>query len=264
MSSKDRIAPVKWSYSAAQQHDSCPRKLFYQHQIRQVNSVQTAEQTETSDNDAGSLIGSAVHEAIATEIERWAHGHSVSLTSAKRTAKARLSTQVIEDTAEFSSMVQTTSNHLDRMFSDIWPRYSSLTYICHERLGILSFSPGEAVVRPDFCTRDADGSLIITDWKTSQPAVIEDPTQLEVYALWAHRRFEPDPDRISAEFAYCGTGEVRPVPIDAGVLDSTAEMIRSDLNEWNKTIVEEAFPTDPDPMKCEKCSYSYICPQSWD
>lgn len=263
MGSERRIAPIKWSYSTAQLYDSCPRKLFYKHQLRQTDSFQETGSTEVSHRGVGSLIGSAVHEGIASEVERWACGDSVSLASAKRTARTHLSSQALEDTAEFDSMVQTANNHLDRMFSDIWPRYSSSTYICHERLGVLSLPEGEAIVRPDFCARDAEGSFVITDWKTGRPEVIEDSTQLEVYALWAYRRFEPDPERISAEFAYCGTGEVRPIPIDAGVLDSTLEMITSDLNQWNETLDVEAFPAAPAPTKCDNCSYEYICPQSW-
>lgn len=261
---------LDWSYSYSRQYAVCPRALFYQHkkQASETTTERGSKYPEATHNP-GRLIGLAVHQAINTQVEKWAEGGTVSLTQAADSAEAYLDDRVPEpeqqaneEQPDIESLLQTVSNHIDRTFSTIWPQISTHRYICHELLESISVGPATAWVRPDLCTRNSSGEIVLTDWKTGTPSEFDDPMQLHVYALWASHRFEPNVDRIQTQYAYTSTGEIRTVSVDLTHIKRIQDRIEEEYETWNRDLNEDAFPTDSSTQKCNNCLYSDVCPDA--
>ena len=275
------LKPFAWSYSGARLFDSCPRAFFYRYQA-------TSPSEETGNNafdpeteyigSPGALVGTAVHQSIGREIDSWRKGGSPSMKGAQSFA-----TEIIRqycDTHDFSvedgenatdahtrhdppriqdSLSRTANSHLQTFFQVIWPQFTSHQYILHETTDSISVHRHIALVRPDLCTRDSDGRLVITDWKTGPIDRQDQSTQLEVYALWAHRNYEPDLNRITVQRVHTGTGEFDRVAINRQQIDELIERIISDCEDWNSRRSRSEFPTNPEPLKCHRCPYLQQC-----
>jgi hypothetical protein len=108
-------------------------------------------------------------------------------------------------------------------------------------------------------TRDSDGTLVVTDWKSSQNVATEYDLQLQVYALWAHHDLEPDIKRIEARIVKTSDGDVRSVPVGKSVLEEVRERVRSDCTEWEGIEDRDGFEPRPEIEKCSGCPYISEC-----
>lgn len=262
---------IEWSYSNAMRYESCPRSLFYHYWHHQQDGQRKTEKSYADEyvwySSLGSLIGTAVHEGISTQINRWSHGESTSRDEAHKQAvgciEAASRPKSITSNRQNkwrSSLIETATDHLDRFLSVIWPQLRTGRYILHEQLDSIRIDDITVWVRPDLCHRDPDGNFVVTDWKTRQPEVFEDPTlQLRTYTLWAQQVFEPNIDRIKIQLAFSSTGEIQVQSVSKADLDAVRNRIRSDTESWQNPSQQSAFPADPTAEKCGSCSYLSAC-----
>lgn len=271
---------VDWSYSNAKIYDTCPRQFFFYQQAQSTDSERDVDsEPELRINhvgSAGAIVGSAVHQSISREIDRWRKGDSPSMLNAQSVAgelirefcdthtfSAEDQGTVAGDNSESSrlqdSLARTANAHLQTFFQVVWPRFSSHRYIVHETLDSFTVRGHTVWVRPDLCTRNVSGELVVTDWKTSAVDRFNRSLQLLAYALWAHRKYEPDPARIHAQQIHTGTGEFDPETINRQQLEDVVERIVTDCEEWNARSDQSEFPPDPEPNKCQKCRYLEQC-----
>jgi CRISPR/Cas system-associated exonuclease Cas4 (RecB family) len=263
---------IEWSYSNAMRYDACPRSLFYhywQHQREEVSEVGQISSDEFAwYSSPGALIGTAVHEGISAQIERWSRGQPTSRDEAHRIAhevieiskESQLSKGGLSE-SQIDSLTDTATDHLDRFLSVMWPQIRSGRYILHEQSRQFLIEGMPVWVRPDLCHRDQDRNFVVTDWKTRQPEVFEDHSlQLQAYALWATSKFEPDIEKLQIQLGFTGTGEIRSLPVTTDILADTRERIRTDIDKWSQPSQQSGFPTKPELEKCQSCSYLSACP----
>lgn len=262
---------IDWSYTNAMYYESCPRSLFYHYWHHRQNYERNAQKNKEHYNmrysSLGSIIGTAVHRGISTQMTRWGRGDSTSRCKVHKRAinsieQASRPTSITTDeqTDWRSSPIETTIDHLDRFLSVIWPQIRTRRYILHERLDSTKVDETTVWVKPDLCQRDSDGDLILTDWKTRQPELFEGLTlQLRTYALWAQQEFEPDVDRIKLQLGFTSTGDMKEYPVSKIDLETTRDRIRSDTELWQCPSQKSAFPTDPAAEKCSSCPYLSEC-----
>lgn len=265
---------IDWSYTNSRLYSSCPRALFYRHWRREGPAEQSSQSdefpTQQEFDSAGALVGTAIHEAIRKHITEWSRGGITGLQITQATAESYI--QRVADSrsgglgTDADSLVTTAESHIKRFFRYIWPSIRSQKYITHEETSSFDLDDTTVWVRPDLCTRamsdnGPDSSqFVIYDWKSRQPQEFEDPSlQLQVYALWAYREFEPEPERISPRLAFTSTGEVKHYHVDHEVLDRVTSTIFDETNEWDLPDDESTFPPDPEQKKCSRCSYLHSC-----
>lgn len=264
---------IDWSYTKSDLFSSCPRAFY--HRYVQSSSSDAPKSSEPQGSryseNPGSIIGTAVHDSISEQIERWKLNRHTSVEDACQQAESIIQESIENfDTTDQQadlerSMAGIARKHLRNFFQNMWPQFSSHQYIVHEESISFSVAGHTVWVRPDLCTRDSDGRFIITDWKTSDPELIKDPSeQLLVYAMWANREFEPDLDRILLQYAYTNTGEFQRSLPNQTDIEKIEDQIISDCTEWNSSKTKSDFSAEPSQQKCSNCSYVPICPPGSD
>lgn len=270
-----QIPAIEWSFSNALLFEQCPRALYFKHIIDQGSSDSVVGSTDSVEleyhGSPGAFVGDAVHQCIGSEMENWRQGKSVQLHRLLATADEALKDIINRSNAlnrgfeadnrwfDRDVLHHSIQEHLKRFMQVIWPRYQPHLYLLHEETRSFRVSGHRVWVRPDLVTRDSDGTLVITDWKSSQNAGTECDLQLQVYALWAHLHLEPDVERIESRIIKTSDGNVRPVSVGDSVFEMVRERVRSDCTEWEDIQDAEDFEPRPEIQKCSSCPYISEC-----
>lgn len=268
------VPAIEWSFSNARLFEQCPRALYFKI-IEQASSKSITDSTDGVEleyhGSPGALVGDAVHQCIGSEMEKWRQGGSVQLHRLLATADEAiedvinrsnaLSQEFVADNrwSDRDGLRHSIREHLKRFMQVIWPRYQSHSYLLHEDTRSFRVSGNRVWVRPDLVTRDSDGTLVVTDWKSSQNVGTEYDLQLQVYALWAHHDLEPDIKRIEARIVKTSDGDVRSVPVGKSVFEEVRERVRSDCTEWEGIEDRDGFEPRPEIEKCSGCPYISEC-----
>lgn len=275
----DRVEPSTsggqqdWSYTKSQTFQQCPRKFYFNEKIAAGDTFQ--EQVPSSDAvHLAAIVGIAVHRSIASQIERWMEGENTSFRDAQQEAEnwikgvwAEREDRVIEakngvELQEVTEqrLIGAAKNHLQTFFQAIWPRFRNHEYILHETLKTFEINGNQVWVKVDLCTRDPEGNLVITDWKTGESPVLEvDSRQLDVYTLWGKSKLESDIDKIRVQLVHTRTGEFSTATPDAEQLEQTREKIITECEDWSTTDDPDDFPPHPESNKCQRCRFLQIC-----
>ena len=266
----DSDTAIDWSYSNSQLYASCPRSLFFHYWQRSG----TAEASNSggdaivlgSTESGGAIIGNAIHKALEEHIRCWAQNERTGMQQTQSVAhsyiREALSQRPESQSLDGPTLSETTDTHLKRFFKTVWPTIRSQRYILHEKTDSFTLDGTKVWVRPDLCVRefDNDNKFIIYDWKSRQPSTFEDTSlQLRVYALWAHKKYEPDIERISTRLFFTGNGHIKRQSVSIQDLEHLETRIMSEAAEWNPPNRKSSFPTKADPKKCKKCPYLSSC-----
>jgi len=124
-------------------------------------------------------------------------------------------------------------------------------------------------VKLDCAFRDADGRVVIYDWKTGKKPAGEDTSlQLSCYALYASAKWGADPARVVAREYHLYHDDEREFPVNAADLDATTTYIRARLDDMralladvatNTPLPEEAFSRVDNDDKCRRCNFLRVC-----
>ena len=121
------------------------------------------------------------------------------------------------------------------------------------------------------CSFRTDEGITIIDWKTGRSMEGEGSVQLSCYALYAHRKWGVDLDRI--RLVEYNLPEDLPVPhkVSPDDLEGTKRTIRESIAtmrsrlddpETNRPGPEETFPFTPFEKECRWCNFHRVCPKS--
>lgn len=266
----DPDTTIDWSYSNSQLYASCPRSLFFHYWQR----TGTAEASNSggdaivlgSTESGGAIIGSAIHKALEEHIRRWAQNKRTGMQQTQSVANSYIREAVSQgqgsQSLDSSTLSETTDVHLKRFFKTVWPTIRSQRYILHEKTDSFTVDGTKAWIRPDLCVREFnnDNKFVIYDWKSRQPSTFEDTSlQLSVYALWAHKKYEPDIERISTRLVFTGNGHIERQSVSIQDLEQLETRITSEAAEWNPPNRKSSFLPKEDPKKCKKCPYLSSC-----
>lgn len=261
-----------WSYSKSRDFDACPLKIYFQD--KQSTDASQAEDTSSQPINLHAIVGVAVHHGIASQIDEWADGGNPTYWGAKQEAENWID-DVWEDRYERiieanngehlpdgqrQKFVGITKRHLRTFFKAIWPEFRGHEHVLHEEFRQFEVRGHPVYGKVDLCTRDQDGNLVITDWKTSEPALLEfESLQLNVYGLWARECMESDVSKIKIQFGHIKTGGTPSHSLNPEELDTVAERIDRECQQWNDRDGIDDFSADPEPEKCRGCQFLKRC-----
>jgi hypothetical protein len=268
LSTEVTMARMEWSVSQSYLFNSCP-KAWSLHKKTTDESRLLARSIPLR-----SLVGTAVHKAIAEQISSWREGIEVSPQRAeeigldyisemwsnkeKRITEFVNGTIVEDDT--YSRMVDATHERIMTFFRMFWPHLSKHTYVIHETLDNFEIPDIRIWVQVDLATRDTNGEFLVSDWKTSQAHNIEaDSYQMGVYGLWAHKRFERSPTRIHTQVVNLRTGQVDRRTETAGSLRETQDRLVKEVALVSAARFTNGFVAKPCLEVCVSCNFLDSC-----
>lgn len=261
-----------WSYSKSTAYAACPLKVLFRGSASDESSEETGESSRPINLNA--IVGIAVHRGIASQIDEWAAGGSATYVGAKEASEEWIEDiwdvrdeRVIEaingeqlSSSQRRKFIGISKRHLRTFFKAIWPGFRDHQYVLHEDLQRFEVRGNPVYVKVDFCTRDPDDNLVITDWKTSKPPVLEfESLQLNVYGLWARECMESDISKIKIQFGHTRTGGTPSHSVTLEDLDDVAEQIEQECWEWNEKDRIDDYPADPGTEKCHECQFLNQC-----
>ncbi len=155
-------------------------------------------------------------------------------------------------------------NQIATFFSVIWPNYQSLEILTHERLENFQIGDIKVWVQPDLVTKNLDGELIISDWKTGKESSVSADTdlQLSVYILWASGYFGIDVEAIGAELCFLKTAQSFPTRRRKEQIDQLKTYIIQEAHNMTSLSKREEFIPKPNFNLCRGCNFATICPEA--
>jgi len=259
---------MEWSVSQSHQYNECPRSWYLQRRSAEGDRLRVRPVPLKS------LIGIAVHKGIAEQIGLWRDGKEVSALGAEEiglTYISRIWAQKESTITEFVNGVVVENNTRSRMedamhqriatfFNMFWPHLSKYQYVTHETLDSFLIQGVKMWVQVDLATRDSMGGLLVSDWKTGQGHHNEaDSHQMVVYALWANKKFEPDPDRIHTQVVNLRTGQVDRRTMNVESLAETEQRLDEEIARVSEAVRGGNFVAIPSLEKCISCGYLSLC-----
>jgi hypothetical protein len=221
-----------------------------------------------------SLVGIAVHKAIAEQIDSWRDGKEVSRTKAEDAAlehiwntwshKESRVTEIVNgisfDDLVYSRLTDSVYRRIGTFFKMFWPHISKHTYVTHEMLDSFLIPGARVLVQVDLATRDTNGEFLVSDWKTgSVYNAEEDSHQMDVYALWANKKYERTPSRIHTQVVNLRTGQV----VRRNENSTSLKLVERGLIEEVRTVTETVgtghINAQPSPEMCVSCNFLSIC-----
>jgi hypothetical protein len=220
------------------------------------------------------LKGSLIHEAINEQIKHHRLGRPVSSLAAKNfylykigQVRKKQETFLVEafngypiQEEKFDHATEDGLRQLDLFFKIIWHNYAGLQYINHEELESFLVGDIKVWVKLDLLSRNKDGHIVITDWKTG---MIESEGELqgEIYTLWVKTRFNLPADQIVIEFVYLREPSIIQGRHTEEKLKECESRIILSAREILNMEKEEDFVASPEESKCLHCNFATICPE---
>lgn len=290
-----------WSNSRAQVFAECLRKYYYSYYGSWGGWGQGAEEQARLLYVLKQLksrfmwSGLAVHDTIAgvlgrmkrgepTPYEQAAEEHRVRMRAQWRHSRGRRYYQAPKDGALFEhefeipipdarwrELVDDSVRCLGHFYeSDLFGRIRATAasdWLTLENLDTFPFEGDPIHVVLDFAFREADGSVVIVDWKTGKNGGAANQMQLLCYGLYALRTWNVDLDRVKLLEANLFRPELKVHPLNADTLGQTAEFIRKSIAAMKAKLADpveniariEDFPACGDTRKCRNCSFQRVC-----
>lgn len=135
---------------------------------------------------------------------------------------------------------------------------------------LVSFRVGDAPVflRMDLAYRDANGRVIIVDWKTGRGEGRFNEVQLAGYALYAAEQgWVASPEEIVTELAYLAIPKYVRRSVDAARLDAARSFIEKSAERMRGLLVDpvlnlarlDDFSMIEKPQICRRCNFRRLC-----
>jgi hypothetical protein len=123
-------------------------------------------------------------------------------------------------------------------------------------------------LRMDLAYRDAEGRVVIVDWKTGRGEGRFNEVQMAGYALYAaHQGWAASPGEIVTELAYLAIPRYVRRSIDASRLEQAREFIVKSAGTMKALLLDpfqnlarlEDFPMIERPYICRRCNFRRLC-----
>jgi CRISPR/Cas system-associated exonuclease Cas4 (RecB family) len=132
----------------------------------------------------------------------------------------------------------------------------------HEEYDHFRIEDTRITVKVDFVGSMPDGTLVLTDWKTSwDDDEYETELQMAAYVLWAMVYYRKSADEISTELVFLKTGATKPYRFFEEQLHDVQEQIPREFAMMNASYEYGDFPVRPSQRECLSCTFAEVCPE---
>lgn len=279
-----------WSVSRHDTFNSCRRKYFYSyylapddpeiHRLKKLSALPLwagsvvheiiedflkTHDALPSPEEQQAIVHAAVHERLLGD---WRDSEAASMRF--RLFEHEYSTPV--DAEDKKIVVGTVMRSLRNFFK---------SPVLQEALGVgrsswltvedlVSFEVGgvNVFLRMDLAFRDAQGRVVIVDWKTGRGEGRFNEIQLAGYALYAARQgWSASPEEIQTELAYLAIPRYVRRSVDARKLDHARAFIEKSAGGMKTLLLDpllnlgriEDFPMIDRPQTCRRCNFRRLC-----
>jgi hypothetical protein len=142
-----------------------------------------------------------------------------------------------------------------------------------ERLEKFALDGVDVWVKIDFAWRDGDGLVHIVDWKTGKKERGENPLQMMVYAGYARKAWQAEPERLRVREVYLRQADPeRHCTITAATIAAAQAEIRASIGAMLEKVSDRAqhlareddFGFAASVRSCRGCFFRAICPEPRD
>lgn len=279
-----------WSVSRHDSFSTCRRRYFYSyyasqgdaeiHRLKKLSALplwagsvvhETIEaflkerDTAPTDIEAEAIVRAAVHGRMLSD---WKDSEAGSL-------RFRLFEHEYETPVEPEDkkiVVGIVMRSLRNFFKS--PTFAAAVAVGRERWltveDLVSFEVEGVTVflRMDLAYRDAEGRVVIVDWKTGRGEGRFNEVQMAGYALFAaHQGWAASPGEIVTELAYLAIPRYVRRSIDASRLDEARAFIVKSAGAMKALLLDpvqnlarlEDFPMIERPYICRRCNFRRLC-----
>jgi hypothetical protein len=262
-----------WSYSKSLALSSCPRSYYYSylwHDSGGHKGIQNRMQPLSA------ISGVIFHEIISNQIDLWKCGELPNIKLAKAETESMMSeifdhpeTHILEAFNGFDigsssrPICMRIKKNIDTFFLYIWPHFKDHEYISHEALEKYWLDDIQISIMIDLCTRNRDGQLVITDWKTGDLSRCEDANlQLTAYVLWAEIVRHEKLDNIIMQIANPRLGSIDRMIPDRKSIDNVYQLISYESKiKMSSTDMGIFYPV-PTLDRCAGCLHYNKCSEA--
>jgi len=262
-----------WSFTKSRLYLDCPRAFHLAREANRSGINESGGAIPRHVINLSSLVGIAVHQSIADQIDRWVGGFQMSLREAQSHASAWL-TSVLGDSEHLvtekanglhinsgilSKLTSSAKSRLHTFFLAAWPQFRGHEYVLHETLRSFCIQANRVWVKVDLCTKNPDGEFVITDWKTGRPSILqEDMLQMSTYVLWAAAEFSIRASDVHVRLANLRTGEMATHKVLTSHLAEATDRISRECRMWSNWDSGGFLPL-PEVQKCYSCRSLRMC-----
>jgi hypothetical protein len=222
-------------------------------------------------------LGSVVHAAVASVLLDVKSGKPLNIQSAHeiveksfKQAMTRPKFTELENGILDSTILLERLNHaqdnaiamVNLFYHDILPNYKAHTLLEIDGDPTRFLADGVHMwVNVDLLSKDPNGRLMITDWKTGKDVFDPEETsndQLHAYAIWAALRYNVPPDDILTGLVSLRTGERKDFHRTKEEIESFKAKVKEESKSMLMVSDHTAFPTTPG-KECRYCNYLKKC-----
>lgn len=165
------------------------------------------------------------------------------------------------DLDEYYRYIEITSRkRVNTFFKLIWPNFSYHTYVGHEVPGSFNIGNVRIRLRVDFVSKDQDGHIVISDWKTGDSQDVESERyQMIVYCLWARSYYSMDSASINVQTVNLKTGLITRFDVSPEEIEDITNRVLSETYNLRPPVKKSNFPAAPTSTSCMSCRYLSQC-----
>lgn len=152
---------------------------------------------------------------------------------------------------------------------ELWTDLTSGEHYVEQRVGGLpKFDEFGIEGQIDLVGRSVAGVRVV-DWKLGISGGSHDSLQMLIYGLWAEKKFQVDPTKVSAQRVFMGDGTVEPerqlnrnqMAVGKARMLQDIELMK-ELDPYGQAGIEEVFSPCQRENVCRQCKYQGVCPDS--
>jgi hypothetical protein len=121
----------------------------------------------------------------------------------------------------------------------------------------------------DFSYRDAEGGIVIYDWKTGRSETERNEVQLACYTFYATEKWDATPEKVTTIEYNLASGRQSPYLLKGVGLDSIRKYIRASMRDMQVLLddasanraAEERFAFTANESECSYCNFRKVCPR---
>jgi hypothetical protein len=141
----------------------------------------------------------------------------------------------------------------------------SWRWLAVEAMGSFDLDGATIIVKPDLAWRDANGRVILVDWKTGVPHA-DEHGQLAVYGMFAERVWGLGAERMQAQLVYLAEERQDLFELSPDDLTGAEAEVRASvtlMRELSTCVTDaaamERFPKTEVEGACARCSFRRVC-----